>query len=206
MGRASRKRGKQRYGTPGPQPYRGGPRASGPGRAWWVAAAGGVVVVLLAGWLGVHARAQARVTPTGIVGTAPGDTAPSFEIRDIQGKMVGLAQGRPTLLYFVASWCSSCAYGETQLRQVYARYGHALRLITVDVDPQQDTPAMVAAFAKDYGGPWPAVLDRHLTLTRLYQVSSLDTSFLINGKGEIVFRGSAPLPAATWEAHIQPLL
>ena len=160
--------------------------------------------MLLAGWLGF--RSHGTVRPTGVVGTALGDTAPSFSAKDIQGQTVTLAAGKPTLMYFVAAWCSSCAYGDTQLRQVYDRYGHALRLITIDVDPQQDTPRMVAAFAKHYGGPWPEVLDQGERLTRLYHVTSLDSSYLVNAQGVIVYAAQSPLTAAAWDERLQPLL
>lgn len=188
----------------------GARRAAGPSRrrlpAWagWLTVGG--AVVLVAGWLGLRSAGATTVRPTGEVGTAVGDTAPSFTVRDIQGRVVGLAAHRPTLLYFVAAWCSSCAYGDTQLRQVYARYGHAVRLITVDVDPQQDTPQMVAAFAHAYGGPWPVVRDTSLTLARLYQVRSLDTSYLINARHVIVLSAQVPLSAAQWEARLVPWL
>lgn len=170
---------------------------------WWVAAAA-VATLMLVGWVGL--RGHGTVRATGVVGTAVGDTAPPFSVKDIQGQTVTLAAGKPTLMYFVAAWCSSCSYGDTQLRQVYDRYGHAVRLITVDVDPQQDTPQMVATFAKNYGGPWPAVLDQGERLTQLYHVTSLDSSYLVNAQGVIVYAAQAPLTAAAWDNRLQPLV
>ncbi len=181
--------------------YRG--RAGRSRSGWWVAGTA-TAAVLVAGWLGF--RGHGAVRATGLVGTAVGDTAPTFAVQDIQGQTVTLAEGRPTILYFVAAWCSSCAYGESQLRQVYDRYGHAVRMITVDVDPQQDTPQMVATFAKNYGGPWPAVLDQGQRLTRLYHVTSLDSSYLVNPQGVIANAAQAPLTAAAWQARLQMLV
>lgn len=183
------------------QGYRGRARRSRSG--WWITGTA-IAAVLVAGWLGF--RGHGTVRATGVVGTAVGDTAPSFSVQDIQGQTVTLAAGKPTLMYFVAAWCSSCAYGDTQLRQVYDRYGHGVRLITVDVDPQQDTPQMVAAFAKNYGGPWPAVLDQGQRLTQLYHVTSLDSSYLVNAQGVIVYAAQAPLTAASWDNRLQSLV
>lgn len=176
-------------------------RGSRPG--WWIAG-GAVAVLALVGWVGL--RGHGTVRATGVTGSAVGDMAPAFAAKDIQGQTVTLAAGKPTLLYFVAAWCSSCAYGESQLRQVYDRYGQAVRLITVDVDPQQDTPRMVAAFAKDYGGPWPAVLDQGQRLTRLYHVTSLDSSYLVNARGVIVYAAQAPLTATAWNQRLHSLV
>jgi thiol-disulfide isomerase/thioredoxin len=178
-------------------------RTGRPRRRWWLAGTAALAVALGA-W--VDLRAHGAAMATGRVGTAVGDVAPTFAVQDIQGQTVTLAVGRPTLLYFVAAWCSSCAYGEGQLRQLHDEAGPRLSLITVDVDPQQDTPQMVAAFAADYGGPWPAVLDVGQRITELYRVTSLDSSYLVNGQGVIAYAAKAPLAAAAWEARLRPLL
>lgn len=169
---------------------------------WWIAGAA-VVMLALVGWVGL--RGDGTVSPTGIVGTAVGDTAPAFSVKDIAGQTVTLAPGKPTILYFAAAYCSTCAYGDTQLRPVYQRYGSSVQLITVDVDPQVDTLAMVQAFAKEYGGPWPEVLDVGERLTELYHVTALDTSYLINGQGVIVYTTQTPLTSAQWERRLAPL-
>ncbi len=181
--------------------YRRPTRRSSAG--WWIAGAA-VVTLALVGWVGL--RGHGTVSPTGIVGTAVGDTAPAFSVKDIAGQTVTLASGKPTLLYFAAAYCSTCAYGDTQLRPVYQRYGSSVQLITVDVDPQEDTLAMVQAFAKDYGGPWPEVLDEGERLTELYHVTALDTSYLINGQGVIVYTAQTSLTSTQWERRLAPLL
>lgn len=65
---------------------------------------------------------------------------------------------------------------------------------------------MVAAFAKKYGGPWPTVLDQGERLTRPYHVISLDSSYLVNAQGVIVYASQAPLTAAAWDNRLQPLV
>ncbi len=134
--------------------------------------------------------ALAAVHPTGQVGATVGDTAPILRVRDIQGQTVALA-GKPTVLYFMASWCSSCTYGESQLRQVQSRLGSRVNLVTVDVDPQQDTAAELAAFQKQWGGPWPHVLDTGQRLVAAFGVQSLDTTVILNARGTIVHVGGA---------------
>lgn len=184
--------------------YRARSRGHARGTRWAIGVSAAAVLVAV-GWLGLRNRTVV-VRPTGIVGTAVGDTAPAFHVPDIQGQLVGLSAGEPTLLYFVAAWCSSCAYGESQLRQVYDRYGRQVHLITVDVDPGQDTLQMVNTFVKDYGGPWPTVLDQHQELTRLYRVTALDSSDLISSGGVIVYAAQAPLSATQWDARLRSLL
>lgn len=79
--------------------------ARGP-RAWWVALGVGAMVAVLI------ALATARVgRPAGVQGPTVGRAAPVEAVEDIQGWRVALA-GKPTVLLFMAAWCSRCSYGE----------------------------------------------------------------------------------------------
>ena len=55
---------------------------------WWVAGAAAATLVLV-GWVGL--RGHGTVRATGVVGTAVGDTAPPFSVKDVQGQTVTLA-------------------------------------------------------------------------------------------------------------------
>jgi cytochrome oxidase Cu insertion factor (SCO1/SenC/PrrC family) len=152
----------------------------------WVGLGGAALIGALL-WLALPrpGAALAAVRPTGRVGAAVGDTAPLLLVSDIQGQTLSLA-GKPAVLYFMASWCSSCTYGESQLRQVQSRLGDRVNVVTVDVDPQQDTKADLSAFQSRWGGPWPHVLDMGQRLLAAFGVRSLDTTVLLNAQGTIV--------------------
>ena len=139
------------------------------------------------------------------VGSAVGDRIGISRFTDISGQTVVLGDGRPAALYFMATWCPSCVYGETQLRQVQSRLGRRAQLVTVDVDPVHDTPATLSAFVNRYGGAWPHVLDSSLRLVSAFGVTSLDTLILINGQGVIVSRGG-PQPAGSLTSTLGSLL
>jgi thiol-disulfide isomerase/thioredoxin len=151
---------------------------------------GGAALVLALIWLALPrpGSALAAVRPTGQVGAAVGDTAPILQVSDIRGRTLSLT-GKPTVLYFMASWCSSCAYGESQLRQVQSRLGGRVNVVTVDVDPQQDATADLSAFQSRWGGPWPHVLDVGQRLVAAYGVQGLDTTVVLNARGTIVHIG-----------------
>lgn len=172
---------------------KGRPSAAHTGR--W-AVLGGVLAVAALVWFALpHGSSAAAITATGQVGNSLGDTAPIVQVHDIQGQTVALA-GKPTVLYFMASWCSSCTYGQSQLRQVHQQFGNRVNLVTVDVDPVQDTPAALAAFNRQWGGNWPQVLDTGQRLVAAYGIRSLDTMVILNGKGTIVYDGGTqPAPA-----------
>ena len=50
------------------------------------------------------------------------------------------------------------------------------------------------------------MLDQGERLTRLYHVISLDSSYLVNAQGVIVYAALAPLTAAAWDNRLQPLV
>jgi cytochrome oxidase Cu insertion factor (SCO1/SenC/PrrC family) len=157
-------------------------------RAGWAVLVGAAAVAALV-WLAMpHGGTAAAVRPTGRVGSAIGDTAPVLRVHDIQGQTVGLG-GKPTVLYFMASWCSSCTYGESQLRQAQSRLGSRVNLVSIDVDPVHDTPAALAAFERQYGGEWPHVLDAGQRLVSAFGIRSLDTTLILNPGGTIVYEG-----------------
>jgi cytochrome oxidase Cu insertion factor (SCO1/SenC/PrrC family) len=180
---------------------RGRPSAGHTGR--WAALGGALAVAALV-WFATPQGGAAAVTSTSRVGNSPGDTAPVMRVHDIRGQTVALA-GKPTVLYFMASWCSSCTYGQSQLREVHRRLGDRVNLVTVDVDPLHDTPAALAAFDRRWGGSWPQVLDGGQRLVAAYGIRSLDTMVILNGEGTIVYDGGTR-PAAALDRTLRGLL
>jgi thiol-disulfide isomerase/thioredoxin len=167
----------------------------------WLALGGAVVVVALIWVATPHGGHAAPLAATGRVGTAVGDRAPVMQVSDIGGRTLAFA-GKPTVLYFMASWCSSCAYGESQLRQVQFRFGKRVNLVSIDVDPANDTVAALEAFRQQYGGAWPHVLDRGQRLVAAFGIHSLDTMVILDGRGVIVYDGGTQ-PASVVDRTLQ---
>jgi cytochrome oxidase Cu insertion factor (SCO1/SenC/PrrC family) len=164
----------------------------------------GVALAAALAWLAATRPGGATVRATGRVGHLVGDTVPISQVTDLRGGTVVLA-GKPAVVYFMAAWCSDCAYGEAQLRQVRAQLGDRVTLVSVDVDPLHDTPAAIAAFAQRYGGDWPHVLDAGQRLVVAFGVQSLDTTFVVDARGTIVNVG-APRPGADLVRTLKGLL
>lgn len=136
--------------------------------------------------------------------------APAFTLRDTSGKSVQLAdyKGQVVLLAFVFTTCPGvCPLISKQmaaLQQGLKRdgvFGREASLLSVTIDPETDTAAVLAKYAKAYGAD-PAgwrflretpektrpVLDAYDEWTRLLPKGEIDHParvYLIDGKGNI---------------------
>jgi protein SCO1 len=125
------------------------------------------VVVVLAAAFAAFAADAARTgagaasgvdTPRSIVNY----TVPDVRLVREDGKSVGLREeldgGRSVVLSFVFTSCTSiCPVTSAALGQLQRRLGDAsskVQLVSISIDPDEDTPARLAAYAKRLGaGP-----------------------------------------------------
>ncbi len=137
--------------------------------------------------------------------------AQSFRLGDLDGKAFDLAPslGRDVILLdFWATFCQPCLAELNVFKDLQARYGaQGFRVIAVSVD-QPQTLARVRAFAKARAFPFSMLADPGQDAYRLYGVSALPTSLLIDSRGVIAYRqeGFQPGEEAGMEKRIQALL
>ena len=116
--------------------------------------------------------------------------APAFQLDDIDGKPVRLEdlRGKTVLLNFWATYCVPCLTELEAYRGLQMRHGdEGLRIIAVSVDAPQ-TAARARSFARSRAFPFVVVLDPEQEAYRLYNVSTMPTSVLIDAQGRIVWR------------------
>lgn len=85
--------------------------------------------------------------------------APGFALRDLEGRPVGLAdlRGNVVLLSFVFTGCrSACPVISHRLAALQRRLAAAgaagrVKMLSVTIDPERDTPAVLAAHARALG-------------------------------------------------------
>jgi thiol-disulfide isomerase/thioredoxin len=99
---------------------------------------------------------------------------------------------KPTLIYFMASWCPSCVSEEKVFKKIHATYGDNINLMTVDVDPKNDTKTDLEAFQKQYGGNWTHKIDEDYQLAKKYQIKQLEEVFLVNANQKVVYHAVDP--------------
>ncbi len=102
---------------------------------------------------------------------SPPRQAPAFALPDQQGRVITPAslRGRVVALTFVSAICTGqCPLvGQTlsEVRRQLGRDAARLSIVAVSVDPEQDTPAGIHAFAKESG--WLGTDWHYLTAPRL---------------------------------------
>ena len=171
-----------------------------------IAVAAGVIVSA-AVVLGLHLRAT-TTAPSAVVSSrmgtvhAEGLTAPNGTYTTTAGlqRSVSSLRGKPTLLWFVATWCSSCQAGTQTMAQNVARL-HADGVQVVEIELYQDmgqSGGSLVSFARKFAGaqysnPGWTFATSSGALTRAYDPGSyLDIYYLLNAHQHIVYVNGSP--------------
>ena len=168
-----------------------------------------VVVALLALVIGLHVAngSSSSSSASGSSGTSGvslpvGARAPNGAITTLAGTTESVAglRGRPTLIWFVTTWCSSCQAGTQAMAQNVATLAaDGVRVVEVEnyADLGQSGPPM-GTFAKTLAGsafsnPDWTFGEASSSLTHIYNPKAyLDIYYLINAKGKITYVNGSP--------------
>jgi peroxiredoxin len=137
---------------------------------------------LLQGGAGAALTLLAGGAPAAI---APAMPAPDFALRALGGPNLRLAEqrGRVVLLNFWATWCGPCKIEMPLLNKLYDKYrasGFVLLGVNVDDDARNATDV-----AGRMGLSFPVLLDTDKTVSKLYDLSMMPTTVLIDRDGKV---------------------
>ncbi len=91
-------------------------------------------------------------------GLSPGDRAPDFELTDMTGRSVSLADitkdNKPVVLSFFGTWCESCLKEMGDLAVMVKQYDAAVYMVGVDGDKD-----LLSKFVAKHNIPFPVLWD-----------------------------------------------
>jgi peroxiredoxin len=154
-----------------------------------------VVVALLAGAV-LTIQQRLGTSPSSLLGgPGKGTTAATFTAPSLNGPRFSLAaeRGHPVVLFFMAASCTSCLLESNALGQIQHKYGSNVRIALIDIG-KGDSSSALHAFVQRSAGPsrfW--ILDSNGKLASTYGVQSLDTTYVVDRGGRIVYSTRLPV-------------
>lgn len=116
-----------------------------------------------------------------------GFLAPDFTLDTLDGKTITLSElrGKVVVINLWATWCPPCRAEMPALENAYEQYKDSnvvvLGLNVTNQDSEKDIPP----FVDEFGLTFPILLDRDGSVSVLYQLKGLPTTFFVNREGII---------------------
>ena len=158
---------------------------------------------------GADAEVLVRRTPareTAVAAPITDHPAPDFALTSIAGSEVQLSQlaGQVVLINVWATWCPPCRAEMPAIQAAYEQYRD--QGFTVLAVNQQEDARTVAAYLRDEGLTFTALLDEDGSVSTAYQARVLPSSFFVDRRGVIraVYRG--PMPRSVIAGTVVQLL
>lgn len=151
-------------------------------------------------WL-VSCLGGCTITPqtTQTMTTAGPKPAPDFRLTTLDGQTVALSdlRDRWVLINFWATWCIPCREEMPYLQTLATTHADHLTILGINM---RERAAEIRPFVDELGLTFPILLQPDNEMLLAYSVRGLPLTFLVDPKGELVFRQVGPLPSAGVEA------
>jgi len=140
--------------------------------------------ILAFAFVALHALPSVAQTagrmPSAIVETLDGK---KFDTKDLSNN------GKPIIVNFWATWCAPCKRELSTIADKYAQWQEetGVKLVAVSIDDTR-SKARVAPYVNGQDWDYEVLLDPNGDLKRALNVNNVPHTFLLNGKGEIVYQ------------------
>lgn len=138
----------------------------------------------------------------------PQQAAPDFTLKRAEGGNLRLAEqrGQVVLINFWASWCGPCRIEMPHLNKLHDKYkAGGFMVLGVNID---DDPRNAMAGATKLGITFPVLLDGDKRVAKLYDLSTMPTTLLIDRDGTLrhVHKGYREGYELTYDQQVRELL
>ena len=114
----------------------------------------------------------------------PGQVAPDFRLRDMNGQMVSLSdfRGKVVLLNFWATWCGPCRVEMPAMEELYRQYSRKdFEILAVSTDAQG--VAVTRPFQQENKLTFPILHDADFRVGLSYGARTLPMTFMVDRNG-----------------------
>ena len=151
-----------------------------------------LLLVMVLAMAGLHAQSKTDL--------------PNVTVKDLNGKDVNISKikndGKPIVITFWATWCKPCIKEHEALNDVYEDWQDetGVKIYSVSIDDSRSS-ARVKPFVEGKGWEFETLLDVNSDLKRAMNVSNPPHTFLIDGKGKIVYQHSGYIDGSENELY-----
>jgi len=121
------------------------------------------------------------------------NSIPSINLKSIDGKTVNSStfsnDGKPFVINFWATWCKPCVRELTNIADVYPDWVEetGVKVIAISIDDARSM-SRVSPFVNSKGWEYEVYVDPNSEFKRAMNVPNVPHTFLLNGKGEVVYQ------------------
>ena len=122
-----------------------------------------------------------------------GVAAQDFELPALRGDYVKLSdyRGKVVFLNIWATWCPPCREEMPSMESLYQRLkGREFEMLAVSIDREGEK--VVSPFAAKYGLTFPVLLDPDSKTYRLYGLTGVPESFIVDKSGVVIYKIIGP--------------
>jgi thiol-disulfide isomerase/thioredoxin len=164
-----------------------------------------IIVTVYGGWY-MFQQSRGELSPE-FEQEHPGILATDFSVTDLDGINFTLSDyiGKVVVINFMATWCGACTSQMPNYGTIHERYGDAITLMTIDIDPRGSEETL-----RNYSKEFPYatwIWARDTTkLGVLYEVEYIPKTILIDPDGYIRFEHIGVTDSSTFITEIEELL
>ncbi len=128
-----------------------------------------------------------------IAQNSDGRTIPAVDVKTVEGKTINTSKfsndGKPIVISFWATWCKPCKKELDAISEEYAEWQKetGVKLIAISIDDSRSA-GKVGTDAKSHSWEYEVYIDENQDFKRAMNVNNVPHTFIINGKGEIVWQ------------------